>query len=453
MTQPQPPTLVPRPGDPPPEFQEPILNPVRTNTEMLVEGYLAELRNGVRIKAIQQGKQIITYVLTKWPKASDIQIRCDRPIRIQVGKDIEFLKEYLDEGQTSVTIDRLSPLTAVGCIIALFRSRVGARTEEIEAGAYAEEENNFLTRLGKTLKDDFSCKGETFLEGTLKVGRMRVHCFWDNKGVAATVRILYESIPKLEDLGYGGEMAKRLLALASTSSGFALVTGKTGHGKSTTLAALAATILAQDPKHILTIEDPIEYHLPDQDAHGEYLPGMVTQQEVGVEVRSFHEGIMTALRKHPNIVILGELRDIDSIRAALQCAETGHFVLATLHTCSAPETISRLISPFSTDEQRAILVQLSTTLRFVLSQALLPNAKDPKKKVLCYEFMANSTLKSQGAIVGYADSKGNGLDDWMMDKSNVRWDQQLGHLLENGDITQEVHDLNRHDQQDTSSGA
>jgi Tfp pilus assembly protein, pilus retraction ATPase PilT len=422
---------------------DPILPPVLSSSEQLAETYIKQLTDEERRSKITWGTQVITYILTKWPKASDIQIRCDQPIRVQVGRTIEIVH---DLGTHGSEINRLSPLQALGCILALYRARIGARGDA-EESSYEEEDRVFLRRLGLTLKADFAVKSDSFLSlsSDLKIGRLRVHCFWDYKGIACAARILYEKIPQLEELGYHEALSQQLFNLATRSNGIGLVTGPTGNGKSTTLAALAAKILRTLPKHVLTIEDPIEYHLPDQDEETrKYLPGMVTQQEVGVDIQSFHAGIMTALRKHPDIVILGELRDIDSIRAALNCAETGHFVLATLHTCSATESISRIISPFPDTERQGILTQLSQNLRFILSQGLLADRADSSKKVLCYEFMANTAIKSRGAISGYMTNQGTGLDEWMNDRVNTRWDDNLTNLFAQNRISRETLEAHVH---------
>ena len=194
-------------------------------------------------------------------------------------------------------------------------------------------------------------------------GRCRASVFRQRGSVAVALRIIPSLLPSLEQLGLPPAVAE----LAEESRGLVLVTGATGSGKSTTLAALVATINQTRALHILTIEDPIEFLHGDRKA-------VVTQREVGFDTPSYASGLKSALRQDPDIILLGELRDLETIETALVAAETGHLVLSTLHTLDAPETINRIVSVFQPHHQGQIRHQLARVLRAAVSQRLLPRA-------------------------------------------------------------------------------
>lgn len=193
--------------------------------------------------------------------------------------------------------------------------------------------------------------------------RQRVNVYRYMKGAAATIRLLNNSIPTLESLG----LPKVLESLADEPRGLILVTGPTGSGKSTTLAAMIDYINKKKSAHILTIEDPIEYV---------YKEGVATihQREVGRDVVSFAAALRSALREDPDIILVGEMRDYETISAALTAAETGHLVLSTLHTTGAAQTIDRIIDACPPEAQNQIRTQLSGILKGVVTQCLMSNA-------------------------------------------------------------------------------
>jgi twitching motility protein PilT len=193
------------------------------------------------------------------------------------------------------------------------------------------------------------------------VGRFRVHGFAQMRGPALAVRRLPESVPDLASLGLGRELE----ALVAQPNGLVLVVGATGSGKSTTLAALAARALARRPIHVVTLEDPVEYLLPAGQ-------GLVQQRAVGEQVPSFAAGLATALREDPDLLVVGELRDAQTIDLALRAAETGHLVLATLHSGSTVGAVRRLVDAFAADRRSGVRSQVADTLRAVVAQRLLP---------------------------------------------------------------------------------
>lgn len=192
--------------------------------------------------------------------------------------------------------------------------------------------------------------------------RVRVNVFKHLDGMAAALRPIRRRAPQLAELS----LPEDLYQLATFSSGLVLVTGTAGSGKSTTLAALVDYLNRTRPRHILTIEDPIEYE------HRE-IQCMIHQREVGTNVESFATGLRAALRESPDVILLGEMRDHETISAALTAAETGHLVLSTLHSGSASTAINRIVDVFPGHQQAHIRTQLSLSLRAVLSQRLIPS--------------------------------------------------------------------------------
>ncbi len=195
------------------------------------------------------------------------------------------------------------------------------------------------------------------------VARFRVNVFFQRQAVGAAFRLIPEVIKGLEELG----LPPSLHELARRPRGLVLVTGPTGSGKSTTLAALIDEINRTRADHILTIEDPIEF------IH-RHKRCIVNQREIGVDAPGFAEALRAALRQDPDVILLGEMRDLETIATALTAAETGHLVFGTLHTRSAPGTIDRVIDVFSAEQQDQVRTQLASGLQAVVTQALLPTA-------------------------------------------------------------------------------
>jgi twitching motility protein PilT len=195
------------------------------------------------------------------------------------------------------------------------------------------------------------------------VGRVRASVFRQRGSVAVSMRLIPEEIPSLEVLG----LPPSVIGLAHESRGLVLVTGVTGSGKSTTLAALVDLINRTRPLHVLTIEDPIEFVHKDKRA-------VVTQREIGFDTPNYAAGLRAALRQDPDVILIGEMRDPETIETALVAAETGHLVFSTLHTLDAPETINRIVAAFPPHQQEQIRIQLARVLRAAVSQRLLPRA-------------------------------------------------------------------------------
>ena len=193
-----------------------------------------------------------------------------------------------------------------------------------------------------------------------ELARFRVNAFRHQRGAGAVFRTVPSKVPSMEELGMGVVFRR----IADLSRGLVLVTGPTGSGKSTTLAAMVDYVNGVRGDHILTIEDPIEFVHQSRRC-------LVNQRQLGRDTASFADALRAALREDPDVILIGEMRDLETIRLALTAAETGHLVFATLHTSSAPQTIDRIVDVFDAGEKEAIRSMLSESLQAVVSQALL----------------------------------------------------------------------------------
>lgn len=205
--------------------------------------------------------------------------------------------------------------------------------------------------------------------GVAGLGRFRVNVYKDKGNYAAALRSINTEVPSFEQL----QLPPIVREIAERPKGLVLVTGPTGSGKSTTLAAMVDYINAQHAVHILTIEDPVEY------IHNSKR-SIVHQRELGQDTRSFDNALKSALREDPDVILVGEMRDLETIRLALTAAETGHLVMGTLHTSSAMQTVDRIVDVFPPEQQQQIRIQLSNSLVAVFSQALLPKLNEVKEK-------------------------------------------------------------------------
>lgn len=212
--------------------------------------------------------------------------------------------------------------------------------------------------------------------------RFRVNVYREMGRWAAAFRLIPSTIPPLEDLG----VPNSIWPILDYKQGFLLVTGPTGSGKSTTVASMLQEINQKRACHIVTIEDPVEYVLPE-------VKAIITQRELGADTVSFSQALVSCLRQDPNIVFVGEMRDLETIQLALTVAETGHLVVSTLHTNSAAQTIDRIIDSFPDEAKNQVRQQLSNVMTAVVSQRLLP--KTDGGRVAAFEvLMVNSAVRN-----------------------------------------------------------
>ncbi|WP_144513967.1 type IV pilus twitching motility protein PilT [Bacillus sp. FJAT-22090] len=224
--------------------------------------------------------------------------------------------------------------------------------------------------------EEFEFKGEIDFSYALPgLCRFRINAYHQQNNIAIAIRMIESKIPSIEALG----MPNVLYTLADKPQGLILVTGPTGSGKSTTLASMIDYINSTTSKHIITLEDPIEY------VHA-HKKSIINQREVGSDTQSFSNGLRAALRQDPDVILVGEMRDLETISTAITAAETGHLVMATLHTSSAPTTIDRIIDVFPPHQQGQIRIQLANVLQGIVSQRLFIR-KDEKGRVAATEIL------------------------------------------------------------------
>lgn len=245
------------------------------------------------------------------------------------------------------------------------------RPDEIKSALSSVLTSEQLERLTVNKELDFSL---SFSEEY----RFRVNAYTQRENLAAAFRLIPSDIPGLDTLG----LPATFRSFANLKQGLVLVTGPTGQGKSTTLAALINEINRSRAAHIITIEDPVEFIFkPDR--------SIISQREMGTDTHSWSVALRSTLREDPDVVLVGEMRDYETVSAALTIAETGHLVLATLHTNSAAQTIDRIVDVFPHEQQDQVKLQLSNVIEAVLSQRLIPTMHN--SRVLAYELMLATT--------------------------------------------------------------
>jgi len=262
--------------------------------------------------------------------------------------------------------------------------------------------------------------------GVPGLGRFRVNAFVQRGSVGLVFRVIPFKVQTIKDLLLPASVA----AVADSQRGLILVTGATGSGKSTTLAAMIEHINSTRTAHIITIEDPIEFLIRDKRC-------IINQREVGADARSFSQALRAALRQDPDVILVGEMRDLESMEIAITAAETGHLVLSTLHTVDAAESITRILSAFPQPQQRQVRMQLANLLKGVVSQRLVPRA-DTAGRVPAVEVMV-STGQIRELILNEAQPReiteaiAKGHQQW----GSQTFDQSLMALLANGYIAYE----------------
>jgi twitching motility protein PilT len=257
------------------------------------------------------------------------------------------------------------------------------------------------------------------------VARFRGNVFFRMGIRGAVFRLIPAEVPTPEELG----LPEVLKELALRKQGLFLVTGPTGSGKSTTLAAIIDHINRHVPGHIITLEDPIEFVYEDRMA-------VINQREVGADTRNFAEGLRRALRQDPNVILVGEMRDAETITTALDAAETGHLVLATLHTNDARQSIDRILDSYAPEAQQQIRMQVAKCLLAVVSQRLLKRA-DGRGRVAVHEIMINTPLVQKLIEEGKISALGKAIEDSVSLHRMQSLDQDLLQKIKANVITAE----------------
>jgi len=298
---------------------------------------------------------------------------------------------------------------------------VAATAESIEAFVAPHLTPALRARFEATGSVDLACSVDTPDGGR----RFRANLFRHQRGICLTLRPIRDHIPTLEELG----LPRSLAAIGALVDGIVLINGPAGSGKTTTLAALVGEINRTRAAHVITLEDPIEY------LHGPQL-SLIHQREIGVHVESFSSGLRAALRESPDVIVVGEMRDLETIALALTAAETGHLVLSTLHSGSGAMAVDRIIDVFPDGQQAQIRTQLASVLRAVVSQRLLP-ATIPGQRVPAVEVLRGTYAVAaqirDGKHHQLATQIQLGKDDGMMPL-----ERSLMDLVRGGRITRET---------------
>ncbi|MCD7032909.1 type IV pilus twitching motility protein PilT [Metabacillus sp. GX 13764] len=246
----------------------------------------------------------------------------------------------------------------------------------------ADTEGMAKAIISKTKWPLFEEKGELdFSYGIPGVSRFRVNAFRQRSCISLSIRIVPRAIPSIDSL----DLPPVLKQITEKPHGLILVTGPTGSGKSTTLASMIDYMNQTNKKHVITLEDPIEYLHKHQQC-------VIEQREVGFDTQSFASGLKAALRQDPDVILVGELRDLETIHTAITAAETGHLVLGTLHTSSAASTIDRIIDVFPANQQPQIRLQIASVLIGVVSQRLFPTADRTGRKAVTEILLNNAAV-------------------------------------------------------------
>lgn len=270
---------------------------------------------------------------------------------------VDLLKEAVEQEASDIFIVSGLPLSyrRKGVICQIGEERMmPPQTRDFVKKIYELADGREIQRLETQGDDDFSFA----LQG---VSRFRVSAYKQRGSLSAVVRVISFKMPSPDEL----QIPEQIIDFSKLSKGLVLVTGPAGSGKSTTLACIVDAINKSRHKHIITLEDPIEFlHSHNQ--------SIVSQREINVDTESYVTALRASLRQSPDVILLGEMRDYETIEVAMTAAETGHLILSTLHTIGAANTIDRIIDVFPADQQRQIAVQLSMTLQAVVSQQLVP---------------------------------------------------------------------------------
>ncbi|WP_462324041.1 type IV pilus twitching motility protein PilT [Desulfoplanes sp.] len=339
--------------------------------------------------------RLVGQIMANGPDTSDIIFTVGKPIQTEVHGQ-------LIDGVTSPSLGPLTPFQVESIAMCMMGTNMRLFRDQVSTG---------------------SCDLSYELPGRF---RFRVNVLGQRGSLAIVMRKLSMNVPTMDQLG----LPEIFSLMSKEKYGMILVTGGTGTGKSTSLAALINTINGTFAKHIITLEDPVEYVHP-------HKKGTVNQREMGVDFNSFASGLRAALRQAPKVILVGEIRDRETVQIALEAAETGHLVLGTLHTSDAGQTINRIIGMFDLAEERLVRSRLCESLKFVVSQRLLP--KQGGGRVAAFEILRN-TLRIKDVITnGETEEKTfYSILEQGATYGMVTFDQYLVNLYQQGLIDEEA---------------
>lgn len=338
---------------------------------------------------------ILTTMLESFGNISDLNITAGKPFQVESAGQ-------LTEVSLELSLPHITPF---------------------QAETFALNLINSDRRLTETLIREGSCDCSYFLVGKV---RFRVNIFSQRGNYSTVLRKLETRIPSIEDLKLPPQFGK----VADEKNGLVLVTGATGSGKSTTLAALLSKINDEKSIHIITLEDPVEFVHPHKKA-------TFNQRELGSDFDAFSSGLRAALRQAPKVILVGEMRDRETVEIGMSASETGHLVMSTLHTVDAGQTINRIIGMFSKEEEQQIRIRLADTIRWIICQRLVPRVGGGRIALL--EILSNSLRIKDVIINGESEGKtfydilssGEAYGMWTFDKHILK-------LLMKGMITEET---------------
>jgi twitching motility protein PilT len=334
-------------------------------------------------------------ILDEYPTASDINFTVGKPPQVE-------LDGLLKPAGRDFGIPTLTPF----------------HTETIALNLVGNDRRGINHLLGMG-----SCDVSYHLPGR---ARFRVNIFSQRGTYSIAMRQLPTRIPTLDEL----ELPSSLKGIADEKFGMVFVTGATGSGKSTTLAAILNEINARHPYHVVTLEDPVEFVHPQ-------LKATFNQRELGLDFDSFANGLRAALRQAPKVILVGEMRDRETVEIGLSAAETGHLVLSTLHTTDAGQSVNRIIGMFELEEERLVRIRLADAMRWIISQRLLP--RNGGGRVAALEIMGNS-LRVQEAIIN-GEAEGKSFYEMMEQSEPFGWstfDANISRLYEQGKISEQI---------------
>lgn len=338
---------------------------------------------------------LFEFMLSVSSQVSDLNFSVGRPPQVEVNG---VLKEVPIKG-----LNRLSPY----------------QTEQIALHLMRSDRNLIRTLLKQGSVDlSHSIPGKT---------RFRVNIFSQRGTLSIVLRVIPNGVPTIEEMNLPTQINK----VADERNGIVLVTGPTGNGKSTTLASIIHKINEDKAYHIVTIEDPIEY------LH-RHIKSTINQREIGADVPSFSMALRAALRQAPKVILVGEMRDMETMEIALEAAETGHLVLSTLHTIDASKTVDRIVGVFPKNQEQQIRTRFSQTFKWIISQRLVPQKDDEGRIAIC-EILRSSERTREYIQNGEAEGKTllDAMNDGFLDGMQT-FDMELERLWKEGVITMET---------------